>query len=124
MTPPQAFKEAGYTSEKTNAYRLENRDDIQSAIADYQKRRAELLTAGEDRCLKAEDLSDASVTQSFLMQTLLDALAQAKTMGDPRTVLAITTKLADLLALKFDTAIKKAPHPSASSILKKLEELT
>lgn len=123
MTPPQAFKEAGYTSEKTNAYRLENRDDVQSAIADYRKRREELLTANEAAQFKAEDLSDISITQNFLLQTLLDALAQARTMGDPKTVLAITIKLADLLSVKFDTAEARDTPSSTASLLKQLEAI-
>jgi hypothetical protein len=43
MAPPQTFKEAGYTPEKTNACRLENRDDIQSVIARYRKHSGTLL---------------------------------------------------------------------------------
>ncbi|QGG91519.1 hypothetical protein GH983_13995 [Agrobacterium sp. MA01] len=121
MTPPQAFKEAGYTSEKTNAYRLENRDDVQSAIADYRNRRQELLTASEAAQFKAEDLSDVSLTQNFLLQTLLDALAQARTMGDPKTVLAITTKLADFLRVRFDTTTITDDSKSTATLLKQLE---
>lgn len=123
MNPPQAFKEAGYTSEKTNAYRLEGRPDIQATIADFRKRREELLAASEATIVKAEDLSDATVTSTFLLQTLLDALSQARAIGDPKTVLAITTKLADMLAVKFDVATLKEDSQSTASLLKQLEAL-
>jgi hypothetical protein len=123
MSVPQAFRAAGYTSYKTNAYRLENRPDIQTAIADFQAQRGELLTEGDTALIKAEDLSDVGVTQNFLLQTLLDALAQARTMGDPKTVLAITTKLADLLAIRFDPATLRDDSQSAASLLKQLEAL-
>lgn len=123
MTPPKAFAEAGYTSEKTNAYRLEGRPDIQSAIEDFRKRREELFGPGESTQLKAEDLSDPTVTSAFLLQTLIDALSQARAMGDPKTVLAITVKLADLLAVKFDASTIKDDIRSTASILKELEAI-
>lgn len=123
MTPPQAFKEAGYTSEKTNAYRLEGRPDIQAAVDDFRKRREELLAPGEAGQVKAEELSDPTVTSAFLLQTLVDALSQARAMGDPKTVLAITVKLADLLAVKFDGTAIKGNDRSAASILKELEAI-
>lgn len=123
MTPPQAFKEAGYTSEKTNAYRLEGRPDIQAAVDDFRKRREELLTPGDAAQVKAEELSDPGVTSAFLLQTLIDALSQARSMGDPKTILAITVKLADLLAVKFDAATVKEDSRSPASILKELEAI-
>jgi hypothetical protein len=123
MSPPQAFKEAGYISEKTNAYRLENRPDIQNAIADFRQRREELLSAGEATQVKAEDLSDVAVTQNFLLQTLLDALSQARAQGDPKTILAITVKIADLLAVKFDPTKLKDGNQSTASLLKQLEAI-
>lgn len=123
MTPPQAFKEAGYTSEKTNAYRLEGRPDIQAAVDDFRKRREELLTPGDAGQVKAEELSDPSVTSAFLLQTLIDALSQARAMGDPKTVLAITVKLADLLAVKFDAATTKEDMRSTALILEELEAI-
>jgi hypothetical protein len=125
MAVPQAFRAAGYTSYKTNAYRLENRPDIQNAIADFQAQRGELLTEGDTTLIKAEDLSDVGVTQNFLLQTLLDALVQARTMGDPKTVLAITTKLADLLAVKFAPGdlSEASVGRSTAELLKQLDTL-
>ena len=123
LSVAKAFQAAGYTSAATNGFRLENRPDIQAAIADFQKHREELLSAGEAAPVKAEDLSDIAVTQNFLLQTLLDALSQARAQGDPKTILAITVKLTDLLAVKFDTATLKDDNHSTTSILKQLEAI-
>lgn len=110
-------------SDKANAYRLENRDDIQRAIEDYRKRRDELLSASEAVQIKAEDLSDVTVTQNFLLETLLNALSQARALGDPKTVLAITSKLADMLAVKFDQTVLTDGSQSTASLLAQLDAL-
>jgi hypothetical protein len=123
FSPPQAFREAGYVSDKANAYRLENRDDIQRAIEDYRKRRDELLSASEAVQIKAEDLSDVTITQNFVLETLLNALSQARALGDPKTVLAITSKLADMLAVKFDQSALTDSSQSTASLLAQLEAL-
>jgi hypothetical protein len=122
---PQAFKDAGYTSYKTNAYRLEARPDIQAAIADARTHRDELMSAGDTVKVKAEDLSDGAVASTFLLQILIDALSQARTQGDPKTVLAITSKIAELLAVKFTPdALKDATGDnSTASLLAQLEAL-
>ena len=125
LSAAKAYRGAGYRGAETNAYRLENRPDVQQQIERFRKERAELLSYDESNPVKAEALSDPAFAASFLLNSLLTALGQAKASGDAKATAGIVKQIADMLSVQFNAdALKDATGDnSTASLLAQLEAL-
>jgi hypothetical protein len=123
--PTDAFKSAGYESAPVNAYRLENRSDIQAQIKLFQDQRKELLAGAEQTHVNAGSLQELGLTKTFLVQSLLSLLSTAQGTGDVKGGLATVKMITDLLNVRFDThAVEDMPDMTPTEIMAKLEALT